>query len=67
MYKGVCEYTCHSPVIKLPWKGMAFFTDGHPRGAGVSSSSGKSSKRVLGKAQEITFSNDTPCLLNVTP
>lgn len=57
--------TCHSPMIKSPWKGMAFITGGNPRGAGVSSSSGKSSKRVLGKAQEITFSDDTLCLLNL--
>lgn len=46
-----------------PWKGMVFFTGGHPRGARVSSSSGKSSNSALGKSWERIYSNDTPCLL----
>lgn len=48
-----------SPMIKSPWEEIPFFTGGHPRVAGVSF------KRVLGKAREVTVSDDTLCLLNL--
>lgn len=55
MYKGVC----HSPMTKSPWEEIAFFTGGHPGGAGVSF------KRVLGKTREVTIRDDSLCLLNL--
>lgn len=46
-------------MIKSPWEEISFFTGGHPKGAGVSF------KRVLGKAREVTVSDDILCLLNL--